>query len=110
MSKQVLTTGGKTLVTTGISGVKLVNAVKANGPDGTLTQQQGQPTFYIKQKTTGGTSLVDSTNTVVTGNSSVVTTSTQQQLLQQQHQAKVVSVLNKNVLKVCSVYLHIVSI
>lgn len=105
MAKQVLTSGGKTLVTTGISGVKLVNAVKAaaaNGADGTLTQQQGQPTFYIKQKTTGGTSLVDSSNTVVAGNSSVVTTTTQQQLLQQQHQAKVVSVLNKNFLKVCS--------
>jgi hypothetical protein len=42
----VLTAGGKTLVTTSLSGVKLVNAVKAiTTPDG--TQQQ---TIFIKQQ------------------------------------------------------------
>jgi hypothetical protein len=44
--KPVLTAGGKTLVTTSLSGVKLVNAVKAIAtPDG--SQQQ---TIFIKQQ------------------------------------------------------------
>jgi hypothetical protein len=45
-AKPVLTTGAKTLVTTSLSGVKLVNAVKAIAtPD--VTQQQ---TIFIKQQ------------------------------------------------------------
>jgi hypothetical protein len=45
-TKSLLTAGAKTLVTTSLSGVKLVNAVKAiTTPDG--TQQQ---TIFIKQQ------------------------------------------------------------